>query len=212
MILLCGIPSEPPLELVARALDANGAPYAIFNQRQFATSAMSFEISGGGVNGWLEINGNGYLLDQIQGVYTRLMDYRRLPELEGVPESADIFRYCAALNDTMTRWCEISPVRIVNRSAPMGSNSSKPFQAQLIRRYGFAVPETLITNTSRVQCTWSARRYSRPRSPRPRPTTAMRVSRRAKPPNSPPRRLATMSRRRASSSPRGSGSPSPGST
>mgnify|MGYP006184765043 CR=1 FL=1 len=30
--------------------------------------------------------------------------------------------------------------------APMGSNSSKPFQAQLIRQYGFAVPETLITN------------------------------------------------------------------
>ena len=45
MILLCGIPSEPPLDLVAKGLDANGAPYAIFNQRQFATTAMSFEIS-----------------------------------------------------------------------------------------------------------------------------------------------------------------------
>ena len=146
MILLCGIPSEPPLDLVAKGLDANGAPYVIFNQRQFATTAMSFEISGGRVSGWLEINGNGFLLDQIQGVYTRLMDYRRLPELEGVPETADIFRYCASLNDTMTRWCEISPARVVNRVAPMGSNSSKPFQAQLIRQYGFAVPETLITN------------------------------------------------------------------
>jgi len=28
----------------------------------------------------------------------------------------------------------------------MGSNSSKPYQAQLIRAQGFAVPETLITN------------------------------------------------------------------
>jgi glutathione synthase/RimK-type ligase-like ATP-grasp enzyme len=28
----------------------------------------------------------------------------------------------------------------------MGSNFSKPFQAQLIKRYGFEVPETLITN------------------------------------------------------------------
>ena len=28
----------------------------------------------------------------------------------------------------------------------MGSNSSKPYQAQLIREYGFEVPPTLITN------------------------------------------------------------------
>ena len=28
----------------------------------------------------------------------------------------------------------------------MGSNASKPYQAQLIRAHGFAVPETLITN------------------------------------------------------------------
>jgi len=30
--------------------------------------------------------------------------------------------------------------------APMGSNASKPYQAQLIRAQGFGVPETLITN------------------------------------------------------------------
>lgn len=146
MILLCGIPSESPLALVAKGLDENGAPYAVFNQRQFANAAISFEISGGDVGGWLEMNGNGFQLDQIQGVYTRLMDFRRLPELEGVPETSDVYRYCAALHDTITRWCEISPARIVNRMAPMGSNSSKPYQAQLICRYGFEVPETLITN------------------------------------------------------------------
>jgi predicted ATP-grasp superfamily ATP-dependent carboligase len=146
MILLCGIPSEPPLALVAKALEENGTPYVMFNQRQFAACAISFEIGGGRVTGLLHIDGQGYPLDEIEGVYTRLMDYRRLPELEGVPESTEIFRYCALINDAITRWCEISPARIVNRMAPMGSNSSKPYQAQLIRRYGFAVPETLITN------------------------------------------------------------------
>jgi glutathione synthase/RimK-type ligase-like ATP-grasp enzyme len=34
----------------------------------------------------------------------------------------------------------------VNRIGSMGSNSSKPYQAQLIRQHGFEVPETLITN------------------------------------------------------------------
>ena len=145
MILLCGIPSEPPLALVAKALEERGAPYLLFNQRQFASAAISFEITGGRAAGSLQIDGAVHRLDDIAGVYTRLMDYRRLPELAGVPESADAYRYCAALNDTLARWCEICDARVVNRMAPMGSNSSKPYQAQLIRRYGFYVPATLVT-------------------------------------------------------------------
>ena len=35
---------------------------------------------------------------------------------------------------------------MVNRYAAMGSNFSKPFQAQLIRDHGFDVPATLVTN------------------------------------------------------------------
>jgi glutathione synthase/RimK-type ligase-like ATP-grasp enzyme len=35
---------------------------------------------------------------------------------------------------------------VVNRYAAMGSNSSKPYQSQLIRDHGFGVPETLVTN------------------------------------------------------------------
>jgi len=146
MILLCGIPSEPPLALVAKALEMREAPFVLFNQRAFANAAIGFELSGGRAKGSLQVNGADYPLDDIAGVYTRLMDYRRLPELAGVPETADAYRYCAALNDTLSRWCEISDARVVNRMAPMGSNSSKPYQAQLIKQYGFYVPETLITN------------------------------------------------------------------
>jgi hypothetical protein len=146
MILLCGIPSEPPLAKVIEALDEIGAPYAVFNQRHFAAMDMSFDIRAGGVSGRLEIQGTVFSLEEIQGVYTRQMDFRLLPELKGHSEASDEYRYCAALHDTLTRWCEISPARVVNRVAPMGSNSSKPYQAQLIRRYGFEAPETLITN------------------------------------------------------------------
>ncbi|MGE5337728.1 MAG: ATP-grasp domain-containing protein [Gemmatimonadota bacterium] len=146
MILLCGIPSEPPLALAAEALARIGAPYAFFNQRNFAATEMAFEISASGVSGWLEMDGLGVPLQSIVGVYSRLMDFQRLPELRGEPADSPATRHCAALQDTLTRWTEISPARVVNRIAPMGSNSSKPYQAQLIRRYGFEVPETLITN------------------------------------------------------------------
>ena len=43
-------------------------------------------------------------------------------------------------------WTSLTPARVVNRVAAMASNSSKPYQAQLIRTVGFDVPETLVTN------------------------------------------------------------------
>jgi hypothetical protein len=146
MILICGIPSEPPLAKVIEALNEIGVPYAVFNQRHFAAMDMTFEIHSGEVSGRLEIQGSSFPLEDIRGIYTRQMDFRLLPELKDRSEASDEYRYCAALHDTLTRWCEISSARVVNRVAPMGSNSSKPYQAQLIRRYGFEAPETLITN------------------------------------------------------------------
>jgi len=74
MILLCCIPSEPPLGLVAKAIEARGGPHVFFNQRQFAQAAIGFEISGGRPTGSLQINGAVHRLEDITGVYTRLMD------------------------------------------------------------------------------------------------------------------------------------------
>jgi len=145
VILLCGIPSEPPLVLVAGALEQLGAPYVLLNQRRFADTAMAFEIADATLTGWMEIDGEGYPLQAIEAVYTRLMDFRMLPELRDVPETSEPWQHCSALHDVLTRWSEICPARVVNRVASMGSNSSKPYQAQLIRRHGFEVPDTLVT-------------------------------------------------------------------
>ena len=149
MILLCGIPSESPLALVGEALDRLGEPYLWFNQRHFARTEMAFELDDDGISGWLEIDGEGIALDSVSGVYSRLMDHRRLPELQDEAADSPAERHCAALQDCLIRWAEICPARVVNRIAPMGSNSSKPYQAQLIRQHGFEPPPTLITTDPR---------------------------------------------------------------
>ena len=146
MILLCGIPTETPMALVREALDSNGTRYVVLNQRKFASMKMSLDISGGKPSGKLQLNGDSYSVDEFTGVFTRLMDYHHLPELQDAPPDSPELKFCCNLFDTLTRWAEISPARVVNRVAPMGSNFSKPFQAQLIKNYGFEVPETLITN------------------------------------------------------------------
>jgi len=146
MILLCGIPSEAPLALVSKALEERNKPYVMLNQRKFSIMKVRMEISGGRTSGKLQLNGDSYQLEDFTGVFTRLMDSRFLPEIKEEPEDSPARQLSRNLFDTLTRWAEITPARVVNRTAPMGSNFSKPYQAQLIKRYGFEVPETLITN------------------------------------------------------------------
>jgi hypothetical protein len=81
MILLCGIPSEPPMRLVRERLEALGVPVVEFNQRQFASAEIGFEVSGRHVSGELRLQGRAYPLEEFQGVFARLMDDRNLPEI-----------------------------------------------------------------------------------------------------------------------------------
>jgi hypothetical protein len=156
MILLCGIPSEPPLARVREQADRAGVPYVLFNQRRFAEMAMEFELSGTELRGVLHLGSQSWRLEDLFGVYTRLVDDRSLPELEGELEDSSRRRRCRALHETLTSWCELTPARVVNRNGSMGSNGSKPYQSQLIRENGFAVPETLITNNpERVRAFYS---------------------------------------------------------
>jgi len=146
MILLAGIPSETPLRLVAEALDARGATYRLFNQREVADCDFAFHIDDGGIDGELNLCGERIALHQLTAAYHRMMDDARLPDIKPLPADAPPRRHARALHDALYRWIEVAPGRIVNRSDPQGSNMSKPFQGQLVRAHGFDIPETLISN------------------------------------------------------------------
>lgn len=146
MILLCGIPSESPVAMIRQALTELGAETVVFNQRRFASQRFSFNLARKRLTGQLTIDGEHYDVENINGVYLRLMDERSLPEYCELPPQAPERQQCHNLHDALLRWMEITPARVVNRCRPMGSNGSKPYQAQLIAQHGFAIPETLITS------------------------------------------------------------------
>ncbi|MFZ0685865.1 MAG: ATP-grasp domain-containing protein [Terriglobales bacterium] len=145
MILVCGIPSETPLRMVTARLDEMGVPFVMFNQRQFADCDVWFEVRRGEVSGELGIGDDRYLLQDFTAVYPRMMDDRALPELADELPDSRLRNYCRSFHDTLVRWMEIAPARVINRCAPMASNSSKPYQSQLIREHGFQIPEILVT-------------------------------------------------------------------
>lgn len=146
MILLCGIPSETPLRMVTDRLSSSGAKFVMLNQRDFENCDIWFEVNARGVEGELRIFNQVHKLRNFRSAYQRLMDGTCLPELENEAQGSALRRRCRGFHETLTRWLEIAPGLIVNRCVPMCSNSSKPYQAQLIRQHGLKVPETLITN------------------------------------------------------------------
>jgi glutathione synthase/RimK-type ligase-like ATP-grasp enzyme len=157
VILLCGIPSETPLRLVASRLEDMDAPFVMLNQREFANCEIWFEVNREAIRGEMYIGERIYRLQEFVAVYPRMMDDRALPELADEPPDSNLRKYCRTFHDTLMRWMEIAPARVINRCAPMATNSSKPFQAQLIREQGFRTPETLITNDPELVRSFRAR-------------------------------------------------------
>ncbi len=72
-------------------------------------------------------------LDEAQGVYARPL---------GIGDSARSRDFTAGF----TAWLDLADALVVNPPHSMRSNSSKPFQSQLIAEAGFAVPDTLVSN------------------------------------------------------------------
>jgi len=146
MILLCGIPTESPLEMVTNALRQLRVHHFVFNQRQVADMHIEYELDGGTPQGWIESGNELYQLVDFEGVYLRLMDDRYLPEMINEPEDSVLISHSRSVHDNLLSWLEVTEARVVNRPSAMASNNSKPYQAQLIRRHGLRVPDTLITN------------------------------------------------------------------
>jgi glutathione synthase/RimK-type ligase-like ATP-grasp enzyme len=132
--------------MVRERLDAFGARYAVFNQRKFAECEIGFEVDRGKVTGELKLGDCTYPLDSFQAIYARLMDDRSLPELADEAPDSPAQRYCRSFHDALNHWMEISSAMVVNRFVPMGSNSSKTYQAQIILGHRFLIPETLVTS------------------------------------------------------------------
>lgn len=146
MILLCGIPSEPPLAMVTRELEHLGAGHVVLDQREWSRSRLAAVVVHGASRGTLALPRDTVALESITAVYTRLMDDQRLPDVANEAPGSEVRHRCRRFHTTLCEWVETSPGTVLNRARAQMSNGSKPYQAQLIRDHGFSVPATLVTN------------------------------------------------------------------
>ena len=164
MILVAGIADETPVSLVIEALDAIGAGYHVFDQREVSNADITLRIADGphadAMGGALVIGGQTVPLERRTALYLRTMDDQQLPHLDALPEHAIERAHSRRLHELLLRFADVMPGRVLNRPSAMASNHSKSYQAQIIRAAGFDIPETIITNdpaTARafIQQSWA---------------------------------------------------------
>lgn len=127
-VLLWGLAEERPIAAVREALADLGTPTLVLDQG--AVLATSVEVSvAAEVRGAVRLGRRRFDLRAIRSVYLRPHESCRLP----------------AVDAALFAWSEVTPALAVNRPSASGPNGSKPYQGELIRRCGFAIPETLVT-------------------------------------------------------------------
>ncbi len=144
MILLWGVPYDPPLAAVEKILHRDGANYAFLDQRAILDSELSLQV-GERVSGILRVQGETLPLEEISAVYPRPFALEQIKAFADAGRDSAVFRRAAAFQQLFSIWLDLTPARVLNRPGQMSLNYSKPYQASLIEAAGFAIPETLLT-------------------------------------------------------------------
>ena len=128
MILVWGDRSDSPIGLVLDELSRRGTPVLHIDQNLNALEYdFVFEPEPSGFIRW---RGSKTAVEDIQSIYLRPSD--------PAPEDRNAAAALSALSSFIA-------VPVVNRPVAGRSNWSKPYQLQLLKQYGFQVPETLLT-------------------------------------------------------------------
>jgi len=144
LILLWGLGTERPFEVVWEEVERQGLPYLLLDQRDVAETWLDITFDAE-VRGTLRTRTRSVDLRSITSAYVRPCDSRMLPAVARAGEGSALWQHALALAEALSAWVELTPALAVNRFSSMASNGSKPFQLELIRRQGFSVPETLVT-------------------------------------------------------------------
>jgi glutathione synthase/RimK-type ligase-like ATP-grasp enzyme len=145
MIALWGVLEDPPLAAVAEGLEALNVKVLHIDQRRFDEYCYEFTMIDGRLDGNICLGSDCFNLEKVSGIYVRSCGLRQLEEFEDVSESSEKWAAAVRFEDSLTLWCEMAQCVVVNRPEAMDSNVSKPYQLEIIRDSGFAIPDTLIT-------------------------------------------------------------------
>lgn len=143
-VMLWGLSGDPPLESVRRALARHDVPHVVLDQRHMGDVHCELEVAADRVTGRIAFGRQVIDIDEIDAIFVRPYDVDRVVR---DPSDADTLAAARDLTRLLLAWTDVAEARVINRPSAMISNSSKPYQAELIARAGFAIPGTLVTTS-----------------------------------------------------------------
>ena len=144
LILLWGLSTERPFEVMFEELENQGLPVLLVDQRDVAETVVELNV-GAEVSGRIRTPSHDVDVREITAAYVRPCDSRLLPAVARAGVGSELWRHATTVAEMLSTWVELTPALVVNRFSSMGSNGSKPFQLEIIRDHGFNVPDTLVT-------------------------------------------------------------------
>ena len=149
MILVWGVPGDPPLDSVYAMLLRRGARTLLLDQRADEEATITMEV-GACLTGTLSAGGRNVALESISGFYLRPQDrttFRNSDDQHASTQKEPQRSLGAMLDDTLMIVADLSLGVVLNRPDAMAANNSKPYQYAQIRSAGFVVPDTVITTS-----------------------------------------------------------------
>jgi hypothetical protein len=144
LILLWGLGTERPFEVMCDELERQGLPTLLVDQREVAETVVELTV-GAEVGGRIRTPTQDVDVSEITAAYVRPCDSRMLPAVARAGQGSELWRHATTVAELLSTWVELTPALVVNRFSSMGSNGSKPYQLDLIRAHGFRVPDTIVT-------------------------------------------------------------------
>src|SRR6266496_840562 len=144
MVLLWGLTEDPPMNMVYTELKKMGAPVFFLNHADIGDTELFLNFFDQ-PSGYIDIYDRKVNLQDIKSAYFRPYDFKQYPEFLGDKTNNETLRKIFLKESLMWSWAELTDKIVINKPSASASNFSKPFQTELIKQFGFQIPETLIT-------------------------------------------------------------------
>jgi glutathione synthase/RimK-type ligase-like ATP-grasp enzyme len=147
MIFLWGLIEDAPMKMVYEELMKAGADIFYLDHRDIFNCEIETTYNPDkGIRTILRNNERSLDLKEIKAAYIRPYDFRDYEEAKGKSAEDALVQKAAGFEAQLTTCLDTSNAFVVNKSMPSATNNSKPLQLSLIRRAGFNIPKTFITN------------------------------------------------------------------
>jgi hypothetical protein len=135
MVIIYGTPNDGPIDFIADALEEIGVDILQITPENLDNLYCEYEVCGSHqLIGEIGFTHKSYLLEEITGIYNRSVEFSLFPKYAQLSTDSPLYKNLRAKTESVENLIACSRARVLNKTRPMNSNSSKSYQMMLIQK------------------------------------------------------------------------------